>query len=461
MASITSAGIGSGLDVEGIVSKLMALEEKPLSRLDTKETAAQAKITAYGSVKSYLANLQTTSTTLATASTFTGKTASVSDSTVLTAAASSTAAAGTYSISVTQLAKYHTLRSNTDYAATSETFNTGTLSISIGGAAAVNVAINGTNNSLSGIRQAINDANAGVTATIINDGTTNRLVLTSETSGSVGAVTVTAADDGSGGTHALTQLENAGLFQIQSADNAQFTINGLSITRSSNTVTDAVEGLTLNLTKGTALTPGVSTVTVAKNTTATTTAIEGFVKAYNSAVEFMKNSSAYNSTTKTGGALNAEGTVRTIRSELSTLINTTVTGIAGGTETLSSIGITMQVSGSLSIDNTKLQAALADPTKDLTSLFGQTAVGNEGIAVKIKTSMTSMLAAGGLLAGRTDGLTTSIKDIGTARDALNAKLDKIEARYRAKFAALDGLAASMSRTSQYLSSQITAMNANR
>lgn len=460
MASITSAGIGSGLDVEGIVSKLMALEEKPLSRLDSKETTYQAKISAYGSVKSYLANLQTAATTLATASTFTGKSASVSDSTVLTAAASSTAAAGSYSISVTQLAKYHTLRSNTDYAASTETFNTGTLAISIGGGTAVNVTIDSGNNTLAGIRQAINDADAGVTATIINDGTTNRLVLSSDTSGSVGSISVTAADDGSGGTHALSQLENAGLVQVQSADNAQFTVNGLSVSRSSNTVTDVVDGLTLNLTKGTAGSPGVSTITVAKNTAATTTAIEGFVKAYNAAVEFMKASSSYNSTTKTGGALNAEGTVRSIRSELSTLINTAVSGIAGGIDTLSSVGITMQVTGSLSIDSSKLQVALADPTKDLTSLFGQTTVGNEGIAVKIKNSMTSILAANGLLAGRTDGLTTSIKDIGTARDALNAKLDKIEARYRAKFAALDGLAASMSRTSQYLSSQITAMNAN-
>ncbi len=460
MASITSAGVGSGLDVEGIVSKLMELEQKPLTRLDTKETAYKAKITAYGSVKSNLANLQTAASTLATASTFTGKSATVSDTTVLSAAASSDAAAGSYSISVSQLAKYHAMRSNTNYAATSETFNTGTLAISIGGAAAVNVAIDSNNNTLSGIRQAINDADAGVTATIINDGTTNRLVLTSDTSGSAGAISVAVTDDGSGGTHALTQLANAGLVQVQSADDAQFTINGLSVTRSSNTVTDVVDGLTLNLTKGTLANPGTATITIAKNTAATTSAIESFVKAYNSAVEYLKSSSSYNSSTRTGGPLNAEGTVRSIRSELNTLIGSSVSGIAGGVDTLSSIGITMQVSGSLSIDSSALQAALADPAKDLTSLFGQTTVGNEGIAVKFKTSMTSILASDGLLAGRTDGITTAIKDIGTTRESLLAKLDKIEARYRAKFAALDGLAASMSRTSQYLSSQITAMNAN-
>ncbi|MBI5900974.1 MAG: flagellar filament capping protein FliD [Rhodocyclales bacterium] len=460
MATITSAGVGSGLDVEGIVSKLMELEQKPLNRLDTKEIAYQAKITAYGAVKSNLASLQTAATTLATATTFTGKSATVSDTTVLSAAASSGAAAGSYSISVTQLAKYHAMRSNTNYAATSETFNTGSLAISIGGGAAVNVTIDGSSNSLAGIRQAINDADAGVTASIINDGTTNRLVLTSDTSGTAGAISVSVTDDGSGGTHALTQLNNAGLVQVQSADDAQFTINGLSVSRSSNTITDVVEGLTLNLTKGSLATPGTATITVARNTAATTSAIESFVNAYNSAVAYLKSSSAYNSTTKTGGPLNAEGTVRSIRSELSALSGTAVTGVAGGVDTLSSIGITMQVNGSLSIDSTTLQAALADPAKDLASLFGQTTVGNEGIALKFKTSMTSILAADGLLVGRTDGITTAIKDIGTTRESLLAKLDKIEARYRAKFAALDGLAASMSRTSQYLSSQIAAMNAN-
>jgi len=296
---------------------------------------------------------------------------------------------------------------------------------------------------------------------VINDGSTNRLVLTSKTSGSAGAISVVASDDGSGGTHALTQLQDAGLFEIQTADNAQFTINGLAITRSSNTVTDVVEGLTLNLTKGTGASPGQATVTIATNTAATTTAIEGFVKAYNAAVEYLKSSSAYNATTSTGGPLNAEGTVRSIRSELSDLVNSIVSGVGGGVDTLSSIGISVQVTGSLAIDNTALAAALADPTKDLQSLFGQTTGGNEGIALKFKNSLTSILAADGLLAGRTDGISTAITDIGTARESLLARLDKIEARYRAKFAALDGLAASMSKTSSFLTQQITAMNANR
>ena len=195
-SSISSPGISSGLDVNGIISKLMELERIPLTKLNMRETDYQAKVSAYGTIKSTLSSLRTAANALQNTATFTSNTASVSDSTVLSASASTTAAAGTYNISVTQLAKFHTVRSNTAYAATSDTFNSGTLAIKIHGGAAVNVTIDNTNNTLAGIRQAINNANAGVTATIVNDGSTNRLVLRSNTSGSVGDINVTVTEDG-------------------------------------------------------------------------------------------------------------------------------------------------------------------------------------------------------------------------------------------------------------------------
>lgn len=458
MAAITAGGIGSGLDVNSIVEKLMEIERKPLATFDAKQNTYQTKLSAYSILKSNLASLQTAATSLATASTFTSKTATVSDGTVLSASASTDVPSGSYSISVTQLAKFHTVRSNTDYAATSDTFNTGTLSISIGGGAAVDVVVDGSNNSLAGIRQAINDADAGVTAAIINDGSTNRLILTSNTSGSVGAINVTVSDDGSGGSHALSGLDTANLVDVQTADNAAFTINGLSVTRSSNTVTDVIDGLTLSLTKGTLATPGEATITVARNTTAVTSAVESFVKAYNTVVDHLRSSSAYNSTTKTGGALNAESTARSIRSDLGSLVFASVSGIAGGVDGLSSIGVSMQVNGSLAIDSAKLKAAVEDSTKDLQSLFGQTTVGNEGIAVRFGSALSLILAGDGLIAGRTDGLNSSISYIDQQRIDLNSRLSKIETRYRQKFAALDALAGSMSQTQQYLTTQLASLS---
>ncbi|MDP2822980.1 MAG: flagellar filament capping protein FliD [Sulfuritalea sp.] len=454
MAGISSPGIASGLDVNGIISKLMQLEQQPLTKLAARETSYQAKITAYGSVKSAMSTLQTAAATLADAVTFTGKATSVSDTSVLAAAASSTAAAGSYSISVTQLAKFHAVRSNTAYAATTDTFNTGTLAITVGSGSAVNVVIGSGNNTLAGIRQAINDAGAGVTAAIINDGTTNRLVLSSATSGSTGAIAVAATDSGSGGTHALAGLGSASLVQTQAADNALATINGIDISRSSNTIADVIEGLTLTLAKGTAVAPGTATLTIARNTAATSAAIDSFVSAYNAVAGLLKTNSSYDATTKKGAVLNAESTVRSIQSELSSLVQTSVTGVGGGISTLSGIGIRLQANGTLATDSTVLAAALADPNKDLSALFTQTTAGNEGIAVRFNTSMKAIVAFDGLIAGRTDGIKASIKDIEQTRDALNLRLTQIEARYRAQFSALDVLVTSMNQTSQYLSSQL-------
>ncbi len=456
--SVSSTGIASGLDVNGIISKLMQIEQKPLTAMATKEAAYNAKLTAYGSLKGALSSLQTASQALATTSTLTGKSASVSDTTVLSASASSTAAAGSYSLSVTQLATSHTVRSNTNYG-TADTFNTGSLAITVGSGSAVNVTIDSSNNTLAGISQAINNANAGVTATVINVGTTNRLVLSSNTSGSAGTISVAATEDGIGGpyTNTLTGLKSVNLVQTQAASDAQLTINGLAITRSSNIITDAISGVTLTLAKGTLASPGNAVLTVAKDTAATTTAINSFVTAYNTAVGLLKTSSAYNAATKTGAVLSGDSTVRSLQAELSNLVHTSVTGVAGGISTLSDIGVNVQKDGTLAVDSTKLAATLADPTKDVASLFSQTTVGNEGIAVFFNVAMKSEVGYAGLIATRTSGIGASIKDIGTARDALNARLTKVEARYRAQFTALDVVVTNMNKTSQYLTQMIASL----
>lgn len=444
---ITSVS-GSTLDVDGIISQLMELEQIPLTKLATKEAAYNAKLSAYGSIKGALSSLQTASTSLT--SSFAGYAATVSDATVLVASASSTASAGTYSLSVTQLAKSHSVRSNTDYAATTDTFNTGTLAISVGGGAPVNVVIDGGNNTLAGIRQAINDAGAGVTATIINDGTTNRLVLTSSTSGSSGSVAVAVTDDGSGGTHALAGLDSVNLVQTQPADDAIVTINGIAITRSSNTITDAIEGVTLALTKGTVATPGTAILTVARDTAATVSAVASFVKAYNDSIGLLKTNSSYDAATKTGAALSGDTTVRSLQSQLSSLVRTGVTGVAGGISYLSDIGISVQGDGTLATDSNKLAAALADPNKDVAALFTQTTSGNEGIAVRFDTALEGIVGFGGAIAARTEGIATSIKDISTNRDLINARLTQIEARYRRQFSALESLVAQLNQTSGFL-----------
>lgn len=454
MAGLSSPGIGSGLDINGLVTKLMEVEQAPVKALNTKEAGFQAKLTAYGSLKGALSAVQSTAKALTLAATFTSRTAAVSDATIFSASADTTAAAGVYSVAVTQLAKYHTVRSNTDYAATAATFNTGTLALKVGAGATVNITIDSGNNTLAGIRQAINDANAGVTAAIVNDGSTNRLVLTSKTLGSSGAITATATDSGSGGTHALSGLDSSALVQVQAADDAQFSVNGFAVTRSSNTISDVVEGVTLNLIK-----VGSGNVTVSANTGATTAAINGFVKAYNEAVKQLQSASAYDAANKRASVLTGDSTARSIGEALRTLAQTTVSGVGGGVTTLSSIGITLQKDGTLLADGTRVAAALADPAKDVAALFRSTNAGNQGVAVRFNEAMESIIGSSGLIASRTEGISTSIKDIGKRREALALHLTKIESRYRAQFSALDRLVANMSQTSQYLSQQLANLPA--
>lgn len=449
MASVTSLGTGSGLDLEGIISKLMAVESQPLTALATKEASYQAKLSAFGSMKGALSALQTATTALTTEATFTGKSASTSDSTVLTASAASEAASGSYSINVTQLAKYHAVRSNTNYAATTDTFNTGTLSISIGSGTAVDIAIDSGNNTLAGIRDAINDADAGVTASIINDGTTNRLVLASNTSGSAGAITVAVTDDGSGGTHALSGLASANLVTTQTADDANLTINGITITRSSNTIADAVDGLTFNL-KDT----GTSTVSVSKNTSTVTAAVTAFVKAYNEAVAQIKSLTAYDVENEKAATLTGDSTARGILSQLSGMLGATMSGSGGNVSRLSDLGIAIQRDGTLALDSTKLSAALNNDEVDLAAFFGSTESTNKGIAVRFDEMLENIIGTDGLIEGRTDGINTSIENLQDRYERLELRLEAIEKRYRAQFTALDTLIASMNQTSSYLTQQL-------
>lgn len=434
MASISSPGIGSGLDIGGIIAKLMQVEAQPLSALQTKEASFQAKLSAFGSLKGALSSLQTAAQTLKNASTFTAKSASTSDATVATATAGSTASAGIYDIAITTLAKAHSIRTDTNFAAT-DTFGAGTLNIQVGSGTAQTVTIE-SGKTLAQIAAAINDAKIGVSATVVDTGT---LVLTSGTAGPDGTITLSDPDGLLGTTSTL-----------QPATPAEFSVNGLTMTRSTNSPTDAILGVTLNLLK-----EGSNTrLTVANNTGAVTSAVNAFVKAYNDAVGGIKQMTAYDAANKRASVLTGDSTARSIQSQLSNLVSTSVSGIAGGIARLSDIGITVQKDGTLAVDSGKLSTAVANPDIDVAALFSQTATGNEGIAVRFNTMLEGIVGTSGMLASRTDGINASIKDLQRRAEALNQRLTAIEARYRAQFSRLDTLVASMNQTSNYLTQQL-------
>lgn len=458
MATISSPGIGSGLDINGIIGNLMAVESQPLTAMATKEASYQAKLSAFGSMKGALSSLQSAAASLKNTSTFTGMSAASSDSTLFSVSATSDAAAGSYDLSVTTIAKSHAVRTNVDYG--SDTFDSGTLRIAVGTGTPVDIDLSDVG-SLADIRLAINEADAGVTATIINDGTADRLVLTSGTTGSDGAITLEAPTTNNDGTRRLTDLIGTNLTETQAADDAVFSLNGITITRSSNTIDDAVEGVTIKLLKEPdqtlPITPLTGKLTVSQNTGAVTAAVNAFVKAYNDAIGQIKSMTAYDAANKKASVLTGDSTARSIQSQLSALVGTNVNGVAGGIARLSDVGISVQTDGTLALDSSKLSTALADKDTDVAALFTQTTSGNEGIAVRFNSLLEGIVGNDGLIESRTDGINSSIKDLQKRAEAFNLRLTQIESRYRKQFSALDSLIASMNQTSAYLTQQLASL----
>jgi flagellar hook-associated protein 2 len=480
MATISSAGVGSGLDINGLVTNLMTIEQRPLTLLNQKEASYQAKLSAYGTLKSSVASLQSAVRALKSSSLYTALTAKVADSTVATASAVSTAVAGTYNLNVTALAKAQSLASKADFSSHTSDISTidGKIKIELGSFSAgvftadsartpVTIDVAAGSSSLDDIRDQINAVSAGVRASVVyvgkNSGGTDvyKLALTSQSTGAAASMRITTMD--SSGTPltnntGLAQLsydpaKTAGAgneFDIKTpAQDAQFSVDGIALTRSSNTVTDAIGGVTLNLLKETS-----TTLTVARDTASVSSAIQAFVKAYNDVNKVAHDLSAYDASTKVASVLTGDSGVRSMQSALRQMIGYSLNTTGATVKSLSDVGISLQRDGSLAFNSSKYDAAVSASASDVAALFSSDTGTVKGVAVRMTAVVDSMLATNGLLTSRTDGINRSITDIGKQRDALNLRLTQIEKRYRAQFTALDTLVSSMQRTSSYLTQQL-------
>jgi flagellar hook-associated protein 2 len=399
MAGISSLGIGSGLDLNGLVSKLMEAEQAPLAALAKKEADFQAKLTAYGTLKSAFATFQTAARGLSSASKFNTSKASAADATVLTATASSIAKPGSYSIEISKLAQNHKIASEpfTDPAAN---IGTGTLTVDFGtfdgsdfsvngDATSRSIAIDSSNNSLSGIRDAINEADAGVTASIINDGEGYRLVLTSDKSGADYSLRIQVSNDGD-----ADNTDNAGLSQLaydpeavsgsgknlsqkQTAQNAELTIDGIAVSKNSNLIGDSISGVTLNLLKTNI--GSQTTLTVERDTTGAKAAVESFVSAYNELAATMKELGGYDFKTQEGGLLLGDTTLRSMQNQARNLLSQRLEYADGGVQSLSDIGVSFERDGTLSLNSSKLESVLSDPAKNVASLFATMGVPSDSL----------------------------------------------------------------------------------
>lgn len=478
MASVTSLGVGSGLDLQGMLTKLMQVEQQPLTLLQNKQASYQSKISALGTLQSSLAALQTAAAGLTPSSTqtatekFSSYSASVADTTIASASAAKGAVAGSYSLEVSSLATAQRLVSPASAfvsASTALNVDAGTLKIEFGKftpatttpvAAAtytpdatreLDISISA-NASLNDIRDAINAKNGGVSATIVTGTNGPQLVLTSLKEGTDNVMRLSGLTGTDAGNFNFDPLAPAvSTFSEtaaggRTASNAAFELNGIAGTSSTNAVTGVLDGVTLNLIKTNVGTP--TTVTVSQNsTTGLTSALQAFVKAYNDSNSTMGGLGTYNATTKIAGALQGESSLRTAQGQVRSLLFGTTGDSASAYQRLSDIGVSVAKDGTLSLDTTKLNTAI---TSDFTGVANLVAK----IGDTYNKTLEGIVGTTGSLVSATTGVTRMIKDLTNRQNVLSDRLTRIEASYRKQFTALDTLIASMNKTSTYLTQQL-------
>ncbi|PPD11853.1 flagellar filament capping protein FliD [Methylophilus sp.] len=394
MASIVSSTGASGLPIDSLVTAQMQIEQQPLTAIKTKISSYNTKLSAYSTLKSGLSTFQTSVDKLATAAKFNAQSVTASDSTSITATADGTAVNGNYNVTVTQLATSQKL-ATAAYNSTTDIIGTGKLTISFGTYTAadggtpasftangsksnIEIDITSSNNTLAGIRDAINAKNASVTASIVNDGSGNRLVITSKDTGEVNGLKISVADDDgnntdSSGLSALAYdplATSNSLTQLVEAKNALLTVDGLSISKSSNTVSDVIQGVTLTL-KG--VTSTSNSLSVGTDTDTIQSSVQSFVDAYNSLNTSMRNLTKFVSAgSSSNGVLLGDSTVRNMMVKLKSMLSAS-SPTATTYKTLSDIGVSMGSDGSLSLDSTKLKTAITNNVSDVAKLFSPSA----------------------------------------------------------------------------------------
>jgi len=451
MATIISSGIGSGLDIAGIVQQLVAAEARPVeTRIGKQEARAQFKLSAFGNLKSALSEFRDTLDVMRDLNKFLARQAVSGDESLFGVSVAGNAVPASYSVEVVQIAQAQKLTS-ASFVNQDTAVGTGTLQIAVG-ANSFDVDITATNNTLAGIRDAINAAidNQGVLASIVNADAGSFLILSGENTGLANAMTITQTG-GDGGLASLEYDPGNGLNSLTqsiAAQDALIRIDGLDVMSDSNTITGAIQGVTIEL-AGSA--PGQPTsLGIVNDTAKATETVNNFVDNYNKLIETFDQLSSFNADTKVAGPLLGDATLRGIRDQIRRELSVAVTDIDANFSTLSEVGIELQLDGTLAVNDSQLSTTLADEF----SKFGQLFATTDGFAVRAFNLVDQYLDTDGILEARTKGLNDQIDDFGVQREALNERLTSLESRLLRQFNALDSLLGQLSSTSNFLSQQL-------
>lgn len=452
---MTISGSGSMIDVNGLVTALMKVERQPLARLESREAAIQSRLSAFGRVQSALSSLESSLAKLALGTTFTAGAATTTGEGVA-AAVGGTPANGRYAISITQLARVQSSASAPVATATTD-IGSGTVTIrNHDGSTVLGTFIVGDNGTgtLTELRDEINGANIGVRASLVNDAGQVRLVLNAAETGVAKAFQV----ETDAGLAALA-------FETkQAALDARYSINGLALTSSSNVIKDAIEGLTLTLTKAppAGSPPGTTVdgeVVVSTDTAGIKAAVQEFVKAYNDFDKLVGELTKYDPNTKSAAILNGEGVMRQLQNQVRSLARGVMTAASGDFTRLSDIGIAVQTDGTLKLDESKFDGIVnADPAK-VARLLSKTSntEAEQGFAVRLRAAAKSFISPNGALDARQKGLRESIRSLDQQQERMEARLSLVEARLRRQYSQLDALLATSQSQSNALANALSGL----
>jgi flagellar hook-associated protein 2 len=460
MANIQFGGLITGLDTNALVAGLMQAERRSITLLQGQKVRYQAQDAVFASVIGALGSLKSSAQSLSLSTDFIKRSATTSDPAVLTASASTTASVGSSLIAIDSLAKAQSVQS-TSFTQLDATIGTGTLTISVGGTDTALV-VDSTNNTLEGLRDALNDSGADVTATIVNVSASAtadyRLVVQSEKTGTTNAATL------SGNLIGGTDPFAGGGEIVQAAGNAVFSVNGLKITRSSNTISDVIPGVTFTL-----LSEGdrdgaiggsdpTAKVSVSADNSTITKAITDLVDKFNAVNQIVNEQFALDPNTNRQGATAGDASLRGMLSRLRKELS-----VSGGTgasyKYLSDIGIKFEKDGSLTLDQGKLTEALENDPTGVANLFLSK---ENGVGKRLPEAVDDFISAvDGALIFRQKGIGQSIKQIDEKIAREERRIATLEEQLVKRFTALEELVSQLKSQGDFLTQQLSALQISR
>ncbi len=444
------SGLATGIDSASLIQQLVQLERIPIRRLETKQQDIQSMSRRLGEIKQRLDTLQTTGKDLDARDKILAATATSSNEERIRVSATSDAPLGTYAIEVSSLAAAERTYSNGFADKTGAgLFGTGTVSIQVGSDASVDVTIDASD-TLETVANKINASGARVSAAVIFDGANYRLQVAGKDSGAQNAITFTEAGTSLG----LDDPAN----EVVAAQDAVFTVDGLSMTRSTNQVSDAIPGVTLDLLTPTSGTP--TTVKVDRDSNASVEKVQAFVDAFNDVVRGINSEFFFAGEARVGDSLSGDSMLRGLQSKLGQNVVNPISGLTGGYDRLAALGVRLNNDGSLEIDEAELKAALAaDPDAVVNFFAGDTNTGGTGFIQRMNDTIETYIGSDGMMTARIAGMSDQVDDLGVTIDSMEMRLDKYEENLRNKFTNLEVVVSGLQAQQQQMLSMLSSLPA--